>query len=86
MSRFSTIANFGFISKYYNFVSPRSLLLVHGDADEVVPLEHAYRLYQKAREPKELLVIPGAKHRLRLEEKAMAAVLDWLKVATQFDS
>ncbi len=60
-------------------ISPRSLLLVHGDADEVVPLEHAHMLYQKAREPKELAIIPGAKHKLRLEESAMATVLSWLK-------
>ena len=60
-------------------ISPRPLLLVHGDADELVPLEHAHRLYQQAKEPKELVVIPGAKHRLRLEQKAMAAVLRWLE-------
>lgn len=60
-------------------ISPRPLLLVHGDADEVVPLEHAHRLYQKAGEPKELAIIPGAKHKLRLEESAMATVLSWLK-------
>jgi len=60
-------------------ISPRPLLLVHGDADEVVPLEQADKLYQKAKEPKELAIIPGAKHKLRLEEKAMATVLDWLK-------
>ena len=55
------------------------LLLVHGDADEVVPLEHAHKLFQNAKEPKELAIIPGAKHKLRLEEAAMATVLDWLK-------
>jgi len=60
-------------------ISPRPLLLVHGDADEVIPLEHARRLYRKAKEPRELKVIPGAKHRLRLEEAAMSFVLDWLK-------
>ena len=60
-------------------ISPRPLLLVYGDADEVVPLEHAHRLYQKAREPKELATILGAKHKLRLEESAMATVLSWLK-------
>ncbi|MEA3442033.1 MAG: alpha/beta fold hydrolase [Chloroflexota bacterium] len=60
-------------------ISPHPLLLIHGDADEVVPLEHAYRLYEKAKEPKELTIIPGAKHKLRLEEVAMTTVLDWLE-------
>jgi dipeptidyl aminopeptidase/acylaminoacyl peptidase len=64
-------------------ISPRPLLLVHGDADEVVPLEQAHMLYQKAREPKELAIIPGAKHKLRLEESAMATVLSWLKSRCQ---
>jgi alpha/beta superfamily hydrolase len=65
--------------KWIDKVSPRPLLLVHGDADEVVPLEHAYRLYQKAKQPKELAIIAGAKHKLRLEEEAVTTVLDWLK-------
>ena len=60
-------------------ISPRSLLLLHGDADEVVPVKHAHELYQKAKEPKELRIIPGAMHKLRLEEAAMATALDWLK-------
>lgn len=60
-------------------VSPRPLLVIHGDADEVVPIEHAHKLYQKAKEPKELKIIPGGEHKLRLDEKAMAATLDWLR-------
>ena len=60
-------------------ISPRSLLLIHGDADELIPVDHAGRLYQKAKEPKELKIIPGAKHRMRLDKAAMDFVLDWLK-------
>jgi len=73
---------FGTISpiKWVDKISPHPLLLVHGDADELIPLEHARRLYQKAKEPKELKIIPGAKHKMRLEEAAMDLVLDWLKV------
>jgi len=59
-------------------IAPRHLLLVHGDADELIPLEHAHRLYEKAREPRELRVIAGARHKLRIDDAAMAAVLDWL--------
>ena len=38
------------------------LLILHGDADEVVPLEQAQRLYDAANEPKSLYVIRGAHH------------------------
>jgi dipeptidyl aminopeptidase/acylaminoacyl peptidase len=60
-------------------ISPRPLLVVHGDNDELVPMEHAHRLYQKAQEPKELKIIPGARHRMRLDKAAMDSVLDWLE-------
>ncbi|MFW6118072.1 MAG: alpha/beta hydrolase [Chloroflexota bacterium] len=72
---FETITPINWIDR----ISPRPLLLVHGDADELIPLEHAYRLYQTAGEPRELKIIPGAMHRLRVEEAAMDFVLDWLK-------
>jgi dipeptidyl aminopeptidase/acylaminoacyl peptidase len=60
-------------------ITPRPLLVVHGDADELVPVEHARKLYHKAKEPKELQIIPGAKHKMRLEQAAMDFVLNWLK-------
>jgi len=65
--------------KWIDKISPRPLLLVHGDADELIPLEHVHKLYRKAKEPKELKIIPGAKHKMRLEKAAMDFVLDWLK-------
>jgi dipeptidyl aminopeptidase/acylaminoacyl peptidase len=72
---FETLSPVNWVGK----ISPRPLLLVHGDADELIPVEHAHRLYQKAKEPKELKIVPGAKHRLRREKAAMDFVLDWLK-------
>ncbi len=65
--------------RYIDRVSPRPLLLVHGERDEVVPVEHAHRLYQRAKEPKELLLLPAAGHRLRFEDRAITAALGWLK-------
>jgi hypothetical protein len=38
------------------------LLILHGDRDEVVPIEQAHRLYAAANEPKRLYVIRGASH------------------------
>jgi alpha-beta hydrolase superfamily lysophospholipase len=76
---FETISPINWVDR----VSPRPLLLVHGDLDELIPVEHAHRLYQKAKEPKELKIIPGAKHKMRLEKAAMDSVLDWLKARSQ---
>ncbi len=78
---FEIVTPFNWIDR----ISPRPVLVVHGEADELIPPEHAYRLYGKAGEPRELRIIPGAGHRLRVEEKAMAAVLDWLKARCLID-
>jgi fermentation-respiration switch protein FrsA (DUF1100 family) len=43
-------------------ISPVPLLIVHGDKDHYFPPEHARQLYQAAREPKELWLIPGMGH------------------------
>src|SRR5262249_17529968 len=38
------------------------LLVLHGDADEVVPLGQARAVFDAAREPKVFVTIPGAHH------------------------
>jgi len=43
-------------------VSPIPLLIIHGDRDPIVPPQHGQRLYDLAREPKQLWVIPGGGH------------------------
>jgi len=65
--------------KYVAKIAPRPLLLVHGSKDEAVEVSHAHRLYEGAGEPKQLVIVDGAEHRLRQNEKAMAIVIDWLK-------
>ena len=43
-------------------IAPVPLLIVHGDQDIYFPPEHARQLYQAAREPKELWLLPGMGH------------------------
>ena len=43
-------------------VAPIPVLFIHGDDDLVVPLHHSQRLYERAREPKELWVLPDTGH------------------------
>jgi fermentation-respiration switch protein FrsA (DUF1100 family) len=53
-TRYATIERIGSVAA--------PTLIVHGDADEIVPLEHAHRLYAAATEPKRLFVVEGAGH------------------------
>ncbi|MBN1376408.1 MAG: alpha/beta fold hydrolase [Dehalococcoidia bacterium] len=71
---FKTVSPIDYIDK----ISPRPLLIIHGDKDETVPVKHAGRLYDKAGSPKEMTILSGAGHRLRLDERAVKAALDWL--------
>jgi uncharacterized protein len=55
-------------------------LIVHGEADEVVGLEHGVALHERAGEPCELVVIPTADHRLthpRHRQHAIDITRDW---------
>ncbi len=45
-------------------LSPRPVLILHGTLDEIIPVENAYRLYDAAKEPKELYIVEGAGHGL----------------------
>jgi fermentation-respiration switch protein FrsA (DUF1100 family) len=38
------------------------LLVIHGDADEIIPLRLGKALYAAAREPKELVIVAGSDH------------------------
>ena len=60
-------------------ISPRPLLLVHGSQDETVEVSQAHKLYAQAGEPKQLVIVDRAGHRLRQSDEAMATVLGWLK-------
>jgi fermentation-respiration switch protein FrsA (DUF1100 family) len=43
-------------------ISPRPVLIAHGELDEIVPVRHAHSLFQAAGEPKELWIDPQAHH------------------------
>jgi dipeptidyl aminopeptidase/acylaminoacyl peptidase len=43
-------------------IAPRPLLIIHGDEDPTVPVQHAEMLFEAAREPKELWRLPGVGH------------------------
>lgn len=43
-------------------ISPMPLLVIHGDADNIIPQHHAEALFEAAREPKQFWLIEGAPH------------------------
>jgi len=43
-------------------ISPRPLLLMHGTEDTAIPVEHSQRLRERAGQPVELWIVPGARH------------------------
>lgn len=59
-----------------------NILIVHGDADETVPVEHGRRLWKRAADPKRLEVLAGADHRILdpvQRERAVTFTVDWLR-------
>jgi fermentation-respiration switch protein FrsA (DUF1100 family) len=57
------------------------VLIIHGDADEVVPVKEAYELDGSLTAPRKLSILAAGDHRLSdrgVLERAMAEALDWL--------
>jgi len=62
-------------------VGARYCLFIHGDQDELVPLEHARRVYEASLNPRQLEIIPGGNHQLTdaaHRRHAIRLSLDWI--------
>lgn len=65
-------------------ISPLPLLLIHGEADSIVPPHHAQLLYEAARPPKELWMLPGAGHIQSVRDPALRQRLsDYVRRVTR---
>lgn len=64
-------------------ISPTPLLIVHGDQDDYFPADHAEQLFEAARQPKDLWIVPGIGH---AESGVTGPLLDrigrWARTAT----
>jgi esterase/lipase len=61
---------------------PQPLMVVHGDVDEIIPVENAYRLQQYKRVNIELAIISGADHMFSQDEhrqEVAQKVSQWFK-------
>jgi pimeloyl-ACP methyl ester carboxylesterase len=57
------------------------VLILHGDADEIVPVEEAYEIDACLANSKRLSILPGTDHRLSdpaVMQRAITEALDWL--------
>ena len=60
-------------------LSPRPLLLVHGERDNFLPVTNAEMIHGWAFEPKRLVTYPGATHGLReCASELRGLLLEWL--------
>ena len=63
-------------------IAPTPLLVVHGDADPLFPVEHAYALHAAAGEPKQLWIEPGFGHAENAASpELLARIGAWLAAA-----
>lgn len=60
-------------------VSPIPLLIIQGTEDILVDIEQAEMLYEKAKEPKKLVIIEGMGHPPKLTEEFHDTVENWLE-------
>ncbi len=60
-------------------LQPKPLLLIHGTADEILPPRSSELIYERAQEPKRLMLFEGADHRLSGKGEELFALVDeWL--------
>jgi len=72
--------------EYISNISPRPLLIIHRKKDVVVPSDSAHKLYNKAKEPKKLIMTEGRNHSelaafftsTEKKDGAINLTLDWL--------
>ena len=77
---FRDVARYDILAAVRDFRGP--VLVVHGERDDVVPVEHAARLHDAARGPKRLEVIAGADHVFSAPEhrtRVVALCVEWFK-------
>jgi len=63
-------------------ISPIPLLIMHGDQDPIVPVGNGKRLFDAAREPKQLWIVPGGGHIQAFQHQSYRdRFVAWLKLA-----
>ncbi len=65
-------------AKWIAYFEGKHLLIVHGEADELIPQQHAREIYDNAPAGiTKLEIIPGGEHKLRTNAQCMSLLRDW---------
>ena len=60
-------------------ISPRPVLVIHGENDAVLNVENARELYEAANEPKDLLIVKGADHVFSYQrQEVIDRIISWV--------
>jgi len=73
---------FAFKPAFYAHAVTQPLCLIHGDADDSVPVDHSRMIHDRAAGPKVLHVLPGAPHcpwATPFEPQVQRLALEWLQ-------
>jgi pimeloyl-ACP methyl ester carboxylesterase len=63
-------------------IGTKPLLLIHAAGDERIPSEFSVELYERAAEPRKLIVLPGGHHRsVQHDAELQGVALHWLERA-----
>ena len=61
-------------------ISPRPVLIIHGENDELVKVDHAHALYKAAKKPRELLIVKGADHAFSYKrQELIGKIVSWVE-------
>lgn len=70
--------------RFVDKISPRPVFFIHGDKDTIVPTEMSKTLFEKAKDPKKLWIVPEADHlqpRRKMGAQYDHAVADFFTLA-----
>jgi uncharacterized protein len=61
-------------------IGAKPLILLHANADEQIPADHSTDLYERAADPKKLVLVPGGHHRsVQHDAELQGVALRWLE-------
>jgi alpha-beta hydrolase superfamily lysophospholipase len=63
-----------------DLIAPRPLILMHAEGDTQIPSDHSEALYERAGEPRKLIIAPGGAHTtVQHDPELQAIALRWLE-------